>query len=140
MVRAGSSDYGACGACGAPWRRVVEREAMGQRNAFAGSNGQQEHRQGASHTLVALPAVTTGWQPSCQCSAPVVPSLILDPFMGSGTTAMVAAEEGRDWLGIDADPRAVDWTAERLAALPVGRLDSAEGATRAIARQAAFDL
>ncbi len=30
--------------------------------------------------------------------------LVLDPFVGSGTTTAVARRLGRDWLGIDADP------------------------------------
>ena len=30
--------------------------------------------------------------------------LVLDPFMGSGTTALAAKSLGRHWLGVDADP------------------------------------
>lgn len=48
--------------------------------------------------------------------------LVADPFMGSCTTAMVCHEEGRDWVGCDADPRAEGWLRDRLAGLPVGRL------------------
>ena len=40
---------------------------------------------------------------------------IIDPFVGSGTTAVVAARLGRAWLAGDADPRYVGLTRERLA-------------------------
>jgi DNA modification methylase len=47
--------------------------------------------------------------PICQCMAASHPGLVLDPFMGSGTTALVAERLGRDWLGIElnADYRAL---------------------------------
>ena len=41
-----------------------------------------------------------GWE-GCDCEAPTVPGTVLDPFMGSGTTLCVAAELGRNALGVD---------------------------------------
>jgi DNA modification methylase len=32
------------------------------------------------------------------------PGLVLDPFMGAGTTGVVAKGLGRDWLGIELNP------------------------------------
>ena len=40
--------------------------------------------------------------------------LVLDPFVGSGTTLTVAQELGRDWLGCDSSWRAVRTAAGRL--------------------------
>ncbi len=42
--------------------------------------------------------------------------LVVDPFVGSGTTAVVAARLGRSWLAGDADARFVGLTRDRLAA------------------------
>jgi len=42
--------------------------------------------------------------------------LVVDPFVGSGTTAVVAARLGRRWLAGDADPRHVGLTRQRLQA------------------------
>ncbi|HEU4734747.1 MAG TPA: site-specific DNA-methyltransferase [Kofleriaceae bacterium] len=42
--------------------------------------------------------------------------LVVDPFVGSGTTAVVAARHGRSWLAGDSDPRFVGLARERLAA------------------------
>jgi DNA modification methylase len=42
---------------------------------------------------------------------------ILDPFLGSGTTAVAAEELDRSWLGIESDPSYLRITESRLAAL-----------------------
>lgn len=40
-------------------------------------------------------------RPGCTCAAGWRPGLVLDPFMGAGTTAVVAKALGRDYLGIE---------------------------------------
>jgi site-specific DNA-methyltransferase (adenine-specific) len=45
--------------------------------------------------------------------------LIVDPFMGSGSTAVAAANEGRDFVGSDIRPVAVSMTARRVSELNV---------------------
>jgi DNA modification methylase len=42
--------------------------------------------------------------------------LVVDPFVGQGTTAAAAVAEGRRFLGCDRDPAAVSLTVERLEA------------------------
>ena len=54
---------------------------------------------------------TTGWEPSCSCctvgcipdpcTCVARPQPVLDPFIGSGTTALVARKHGRRCIGID---------------------------------------
>ena len=44
-------------------------------------------------------------------------AVVLDPFMGSGTTAVAAAKNGRDWIGFDQEPRSAAVTLERIQAL-----------------------
>lgn len=46
------------------------------------------------------------------CSDPG--QLVLDPFLGSGTTAAVARALGRDYLGIEREPRYLAMARERL--------------------------
>lgn len=40
---------------------------------------------------------------------------VLDPFLGSGTTAVAAEDEGRNCIGIEIDPAQIRIAAERLA-------------------------
>jgi site-specific DNA-methyltransferase (adenine-specific) len=39
---------------------------------------------------------------------------VLDPFLGSGTTAAVAQQTGRDWVGIELDPAYAEISRQRL--------------------------
>ena len=55
-------------------------------------------------------------------------SLILDPFMGSGTTGMAAAGLGLDFIGIDLDPAHVQIARARIEwAAPGRRVDKPFG-------------
>ena len=40
--------------------------------------------------------------------------LVLDPFMGSGTTAIVAKNLNREWMGFDIDDKYIDLTEKRI--------------------------
>lgn len=57
----------------------------------------------------------------CDCFAPSRPGVVLDPFMGTGTTAVVATRLRRDWLGIELNPT--------YAQLAVDRMRGGDGST-----------
>lgn len=40
--------------------------------------------------------------------------LVVDPFLGSGTTAVVSEQLGRKWLGNDISPEYLNWTIKRV--------------------------
>lgn len=106
MILAGTSARGVCAACGAPWVREV---AKGENTrAEEGDRGNRDrsiksNRNGITGTLDGKPAPvqTTGWRPGCECEAGVVPAVVLDPFMGSGTTGAVCIALGRRAVGVD---------------------------------------
>ena len=39
---------------------------------------------------------------------------VLDPFLGSGTTAVVAEQLGRRWMGCDLSQKYCEWAARRI--------------------------
>jgi len=47
-----------------------------------------------------------------------VGGLVLDPFMGAGTTAVVAKKLGRNYLGIEINPEFVEIAEKRLKKIP----------------------
>lgn len=53
--------------------------------------------------------------PTCDCGAAREPGLVLDPFCGSGTTAIAAEQLQRDWLGIELNPEFAALAEARIA-------------------------
>ncbi len=51
----------------------------------------------------------------CGCGAGFQKGVVLDPFFGSGTTAVAARQLGRDWLGIELNPEYIELAKKRLA-------------------------
>lgn len=90
-----------CRRCGGPWRR------------------------GTFRTIGHL-AVTGELTPACDCQAAWQPGLVLDPFLGSGTTAVAAARHRRDWLGIELNPAFAAHAAQRVKTVRIG--DGAQAA------------
>ncbi|RYB88265.1 site-specific DNA-methyltransferase [Nocardioides glacieisoli] len=64
-------------------------------------------RRGASAHRLTL-------RPSCDCQARSEPGLVLDPFMGAGSTAVAAESLGRDWVGIELNPEFRRLALERI--------------------------
>lgn len=54
----------------------------------------------------------------CNCNAGWTPGIVLDPFMGSGTTAVVAESLNRNWLGIELNLNYIKMAEKRIAAVP----------------------
>lgn len=103
----GWSPRDVCTACGQGRRPVSVRESEptrpgGQRfiGARTTSSGQQH---GANHAAdIATTRTITGY--ACDCpdtNAPSTPGVVLDPFSGTGTTALVATMLGRRGIGVD---------------------------------------
>jgi site-specific DNA-methyltransferase (adenine-specific) len=59
--------------------------------------------------------------------------LIVDPFVGSGTTAVVAAKLGRNWLAGDADARYIGLARDRLTKAPAVKKPAKKSLTAAAA-------
>jgi site-specific DNA-methyltransferase (adenine-specific) len=82
-----------CSSCGTPWKRA-------RANRIA--------------DVVQLPPL----ERRCDCTGnDTRPGIVLDPFIGSGTTAIAAEQNGRDWIGIEINPE--------FAALAEGRIREA---------------
>lgn len=103
----GWSPRGVCVECGEGRRPVVDRETVnagGARNRptmghVTAHPTQRDGREGARR---ALASTITG--EACACpepTAPTTPGVVLDPFGGTGTTALVARALGREAHSVD---------------------------------------
>ena len=130
-ILAGTSERGCCSECGAPWVREVEREPNpGGISGIPGEPYSETIQRGKKFTgnAVFRHAEIRGWLPSCECgwSEPPyederpyspIPCTVLDPFSGSGTTALVARKHGRKSIGIELSASYCALTARRLSQL-----------------------
>jgi len=142
-IRAGTSAHGCCAKCEAPYKRLVgtvkssktpsgwdtgpgsHREQTG-RYKHAELHEQNGGRKMVENTARAraeggehdnpFPGKTTlGWAPTCNCGVEDrVPALVCDIFMGSGTTAEVAAKLGRYYIGTELNKDYLEMQRERL--------------------------
>ena len=117
MVERGLSTYAKIKAeTGHDW---MDMQAQAEQRGTAlkagrAATGGTRNPSGAQPHLEPASSATTGWQPTCACDAATQPCLVLDPFMGSGTTALVAWGLGRDYLGVELNPDYVEMANERL--------------------------
>lgn len=115
MVLAGCPQA-VCSACGAPYERVVEREAHGAHL------GNTDGKDGALRNDTAkwagrigeISTRTLGWRAPCSCHAGTRPGIVYDPFLGSGTTALVAQRLGRHFVGTDINAEYVELARRRV--------------------------
>ncbi len=131
-IKAGTSERGACGTCGAPWQRVTKKVKVEAVEEYQGKWSEADRSSsgrrvlgnirarrlgGADHNIPFPSPVTVGWKPSCKCTAEATtPCIVLDPFAGSGTTLAVAKWLGRDYLGMELNPEYSKLSTERLSA------------------------
>lgn len=94
-----------CTACGEGRRPVTERTGIARRPSAHKSYDGPAHdpAHGRSGQLDTTPVCTiTGYACACSdTSAPASPGVVLDPFSGTGTTALVATMLGRRGIGVD---------------------------------------
>ncbi len=100
-IKAATPEIGCCAKCGTPWERIVETKAMEIRRSEWGELA--GNRTASSGTMISPSETKTiGWRATCKCNIkPPVPSIVLDPFCGSGTTLEIAAKLGRKSIGYD---------------------------------------
>ena len=131
-ILSGTSEKGVCAECGNPWERVVEQIETGLKHSMprgmathAGGHGtihRDGRENGKSIEYTVRSKNTAGWQPTCTCNADTVPATVLDPFVGSGTTLLVAHRLGRKSIGVDLNDEYLEMAQKRLESMPIPML------------------
>jgi len=131
-ILAGTSAKGCCKECGTPLKRVIEHPGnpkgilgkVGVPNAKTSSGGfdkpDLETTNGkrlikGHNPTQYYKGETIGWEFQCDFDTDkTVPCVVLDPFMGSGTTGIVAKRNNRDYIGIELNPDYVKMAERRI--------------------------
>src|SRR5690606_22301910 len=116
-----------CRTCGEPSRRIVETDYDGGQRGFVND---KETGRGGHQGIPTARRIdrTLGWT-DCGYNN-WRPAVILDPFVGSGTTLAVATGHGHDAIGIDLDERNYRLALERVGPMLLGPPERVEGHLR----------
>ncbi len=119
-IKAGTSEKGVCPECGAQWERQTDtpdwyKDLDGHKMKSGTLEEGVNAGFGAKKDSVTKPVITIGWKPTCShYDLEPVPAKVFDPFLGSGTTALVARNLGRTGVGTDLSLEYLDLARERL--------------------------
>ena len=128
LVKAGTSEHGCCEKCGRPYKRKLERKdkrhwierqdyKQDGKYSFEYAKTKQPNEAGRNDASASFKPPEynfLGWHPTCKCNAGVVPAVILDPFMGAGTTAVVARKLNRNFIGFEVNKSYIKMSERRL--------------------------
>ncbi len=102
---AGTSERGCCQLCGAPWKRIVDRQRLRTRP------GENSNDPGRHVTEL----VTAGWRQSCECATPPpIRCVGLAPFSGAGTTVMTARRMQLRGIGFELNQEYAEMSRGRI--------------------------
>lgn len=133
-ILGGTSEHGCCPQCGAPWKRVLEKERVATRPGnktkvgrvsddpgppYEGHSGMIVGNRDPQRHCTSTKKI--GWSPTCECfhhedevHLDPIPCTVLDPFNGSGTTGEVARKCGCTYIGCELNPEYIALTKKRL--------------------------
>lgn len=111
-IKAGCPQF-ICNKCGVPKQLVRVTKSIQTRPGVDNKDG-SDIVYGSNKKKRSMPKLEREYYSDCGCGAGFHPGVVLDPFMGSGTTASVAKRLGRDYVGFELNPEYMDLISERL--------------------------
>lgn len=131
VIKAATSEHGTCCKCGAPYRRVLEPSARyksvlgkGYHDHADPGVGMAQCRGGNLQNKMRAAGIfnaeysTASWEQTCRCKLLgtdlPLPAVVLDPFMGAGTTGLVARKLQRNYIGLELNPKYITMAEKRL--------------------------
>ena len=121
-IKAGCPEY-ICVKCGKPAKKIFDSSrrinTRPGKDVLKGKSGTDEnpnkslHRSDLARYRQIILYEDAGYE-RCDCNAGFQPGIVLDPFMGSGTTAIVAEKLNRLWVGIEIKKEYIDIAKKRI--------------------------
>jgi len=121
LIKVGCPQY-VCKKCGKPRERITDRLVVfesgsgksGRPPRGKHENDPQAKSGGYDIRMGPVPIIhTIGWT-DCGCNAGWTSGIVLDPFLGSGTTALVALKMGRRFIGIELNRKYCEMAYKRI--------------------------
>jgi DNA modification methylase len=122
MILAGCPEF-VCKKCGKPRKRIIDtssrintRPGLNTGNGKSGKNNdpnKELHNSDLSKYRQQIVSKTLDWT-DCGCNAGFTSGIVLDPFMGSGTTLLVAKQLNRKAIGIELNKEYCEIAKKRL--------------------------
>ncbi len=112
-----------CKKCGFIRERIIEKKLVVHK-VFEDKRKAYQNVISGSKEMPAIPRARTGLEghneiytigwTDCGCNAGWESGIVLDPFMGSGTVAVVVERLGRRWIGIEINPEYCEIAKRRI--------------------------
>lgn len=114
-IKAGCPEF-ICSKCGKPRIKIFDRQITDLGKVY---NDKTADEIGASETSILrrkakVSNIIFQGYTDCGCNEPFIPGIVLDPFLGSGTTAEVALKLGRRFIGIELNPKYIEMANRRI--------------------------
>lgn len=120
MILAGCPEF-ICNKCGKAREKIIERKRLKRTdfpkgdpryrpNTYNGAYGDINGKADAGYTETKVVGIT-----DCGCNAGYTGGIVLDPFMGAGTTGIVATKHGRSFIGIELNHEYANMATRRIA-------------------------
>lgn len=108
-ILAGCPEF-VCNVCKEPYKIDIERV---DRDYFKKEDCKTKQYAKSNHNEK-IEYKNNGYIPSCNCNAEKEGGIVLDPFMGAGTTALVSKKYGRNYIGFELNPEYINIAENRL--------------------------
>jgi len=115
LIKVGCPQW-VCKKCNKPRERIIKIKYLKKRE----NKRNKKPREELGKVMQEVPTkgwltekLTVGWT-DCGCNYGWKSGIVLDPFMGSGTTAVVAQSLGRNWIGIELNPEYIKMAYKRI--------------------------
>jgi len=102
-----------CEKCGKARERIVESYSIPTRPAKHSKDKNNNIYSTKRERTMPISIKTIGWT-KCDCNTDFKPGIVLDPFIGAGTTGFVAKKLGRDFIGIELNPEYAEMARKRI--------------------------
>lgn len=117
-----------CSKCGKARELIIEREGQSSaelaknldKTIFQSEQGQKQNLR-APQEAFNRNIINKGYS-DCGCNEKFNRGITLDPFMGAGTTGLVALKLGRNYVGIELNSKYIEIAKKRISEIPTGNL------------------